>query len=46
MLGVCRRQVDRLAEVGALRKVKIGRLTRFRLSDLERVMEEGIVAAP
>ena len=40
-LGCSVRTVWRLASMGMLTPIKIGRLTRFRLADLRRVAEEG-----
>ncbi len=41
VLGCSQRLVWRLREQGALEAVKIGRVTRFRRSDIRRLVEHG-----
>ncbi len=42
MLGVSVRLVNRLFSTGELPRVKIGRAARARLSDVERIVAEGV----
>ena len=42
ILGVSVRLVNRLFSTGELPRVKIGRAARARLSDVERIMVEGV----
>ena len=42
MLGVSVRLVNRLFATGELPRVKIGRAARARLSDVERIIAEGV----
>ena len=42
MLGVSVRLVNRLFSTNQLPRVKIGRAARARLSDVERIMAEGV----
>ncbi len=41
ILGVSERQVRRLAVAGVITRVKLGRSTRVRLSDVRRIVEHG-----
>lgn len=41
ILGISERQVRRLAATGDLDRVKLGRATRVRLSDVRRLIERG-----
>ncbi len=41
ILGISERQVRRLAATGDLDRVKLGRATRVRLSDVHRLIERG-----
>ncbi len=41
-LGISVRLVNRLFATGELPRVKIGRAARARLSDVERIMAEGV----
>ena len=41
LLGLSVRMVHRLVATGDLPKVKLGKAARFRLSDIEVLMEEG-----
>ncbi|MCH8343172.1 MAG: helix-turn-helix domain-containing protein [Planctomycetes bacterium] len=41
VLGCSPRMIDRLRVAGALYAVKLGRSTRYRLSDVERLVQEG-----
>lgn len=40
-LRVSSRTVERLAQQGHLERVKVGSLTRYRISDIERIIREG-----
>ena len=42
LLGVSVRLVNRLFSTGDLPRVKIGRAARARLSDVERIVAEGV----
>ena len=42
MLGVSARLVNRLFATGELPRVKIGRAARARLSDVQRIIIEGV----
>ena len=41
LLGVSVRMVHRLVATGDLHKVKLGKAARFRLSDVEALMQKG-----
>jgi predicted DNA-binding transcriptional regulator AlpA len=41
VLGVSRRSVRRLAQQEILDRVKVGSATRYRLSQIERIIAEG-----
>lgn len=41
ILGICTRQIWKLRATGALPATRIGRSTRFRMSDLQRLVKEG-----
>lgn len=41
LLGVSVRMVHRLVSTGDLPKVKLGKAARFRLSDVEALMQKG-----
>lgn len=45
-LGVHRRTIERYIEFGRLPKIKIGRLTRVRMVDLEALLEDGSANKP
>lgn len=45
ILGVSRSQIYRLAALGEIAHVRVGRSVRFRLEDLERFVERRRVAA-
>ncbi|MCA9312165.1 MAG: helix-turn-helix domain-containing protein, partial [Phycisphaerales bacterium] len=42
ILGISTRQIWTLRATGALPAIRIGRSTRFRMSDLQRLVKEGV----
>lgn len=45
LLGISRRTLDRLVDTGALHRIKLGILARYKLSDVQRLVERGTSAS-